>query len=416
MTTPPRPPSPSASTTGSRARFVAAILGVVVIAVAVGTWIWLRPHPPLPPLPDYSGVDPEVVTAITTARDDVTARPSSEQAWGRLGMVLLAHDFEEEAVVCFQEAERLGPRQPRWPYLQGLILVRIDPDAGILCFERAVERCADDPIVPRVRLAEALLERGRLEEAQTHLERAILRDPDSIYARFWLGRLALLRENWIAALEHLAACIEDKHARKLAHTLRADLWNRLGEAEKARAEQERAALLPDDVRWPDPFVSEVLELKRGLRARLESADSLTREGKTGEVIVLLEETAGKYPKSAETWMRLGDLWRISRRLDRAEESFRRATQVDPEAAEPWFRLGTVYQAQGQPREAADNFRRAIRLRPDHALAHFDLGHCLNALGDPPGAANEYREALRCRPDFTPAMTALTELESSRQSP
>src|SRR5213079_2958398 len=120
----------------------------------------------------------------------------------RLGMVLRAHDFDAEANRCFEEAERLDPREPRWPYLRGQTLVLTDPEAGILCLRRAVQCCGDSPTAPRLRLAEALLEQGRLDEAQSHLEQAARRDPR---ARLAWGRLALLREDWRGALAHLEA-------------------------------------------------------------------------------------------------------------------------------------------------------------------------------------------------------------------
>jgi tetratricopeptide (TPR) repeat protein len=407
MSTEPHPVVPAAGA-GRRRPWVIGAAGIAAVAaLALGYWLW--PRPPQPPLPDLADVDPEVVEAVTKARDAVGKAPSSGRAWGELGMVLRAHDFDDESSRCFEEAERLDPREARWPYFHGLTLILTDPDAGILCLERAVERGAYGPIEPRLRLAEVLLERGRLEEAQSHLEQALQRQPDNVRARLGLGRLALLREDWRGAVEHLAACLEDEHARTLACTLRAEAWNRLGEPERARADQERAGERHEDVRWPDPFVEEVLRLRCGLKARLETAGTLSGADR----LALLEQTVAKYPQSVQARLQLGELWRQLGRFDRAEQSFQEAVRADPDAAEAWFSLGVV-QAKDRPREAAESFRRAIRLKPDHAWAHFNLGHMLRTLGDPAGAADEYRAALRCRPDYAAARDALKELEAAEQ--
>jgi tetratricopeptide (TPR) repeat protein len=388
-----------------------AAAAVAALGLGVAGWLWTRGESAQPPLPDLTDVDAEVADAVRAARGAVLACPRAADAWGRLGKVLRAHDFDAEANRCFEEAERLDPREPRWPYLRGLALILTDPGAGIPCLERAVQRCGDSPPAPRLRLVEALLEQDRLDEAQSHLEQAARRDPANPRARLAWGRLALLREDWRGALERLESCLNNGHSRKLALNLRAEAWGRLGERERARAEQRRAAELPDDEGWSDPFVEEVLRLQQGLRPRIAHADELLRGGQLMEALALLVETADRYPKSVEAWLLLGEAHRRLGRMDRAERAFREAVRVAPEAAEAWFRLGCFQARLGQEREAAESFRRTIRLKPDHADAHFNLGHRLKLLGDPAGAADQFREALRCRPDYGPARDALNALEA-----
>jgi tetratricopeptide (TPR) repeat protein len=197
----------------------------------------------------------------------------------------------------------------------------------------------------------------------------------------------------------------------MALTLSAETWGRLGDPERARAERRRAAELPDDQGWSDPFVEEVLQLQQGLHPRLAHADELLQGGQFREALTLLADTVDRYPKSGQARLVLGEACRRLGRLDRAEQALREAVDVAPESAEAWFRLGSIQALLGREREAADRFRRAIRLKPDHAQAHFNLGHCLKVLGDPAGAGEEFREALRCRPDYTPAREALGRLEA-----
>jgi tetratricopeptide (TPR) repeat protein len=412
-----REPTPAPITSSPRlfCRRRLIVTALVVLVLSGGLYAWFRPRtsPTEPPGPDLAEVDPEVAEAITAAREAVLQHRASAYNWGRLGMVLRAHDFGGDANRCFQEAERLDPREPRWPYLQGLSLVLTDPASGIPCLERAAER-SGNVSAPRLRLAEVLLGQGRLDEAREHIERVQRREPNNRRVLLGLGRLAILREQWRIALHDLEPCTEDEHAGKMAHTLRAEAYARLGEPEKARAEERQAAQAPEDQLWPDPFVEEVLQLRCGLRFRLDRAAALFRSERYSEAVRLLEETVSRYPRSTGARLQLADTWRTLGQPERAEQTLLAAVQLDADSAEAWFRLGCIQALRKQPGEAADSFRRAIRLKPDHALAHFNLGQCLKQQGDPSGAAEEFRSALRCRPDYAAAQEALVDLEKKKR--
>lgn len=393
--------------------FVILCAGALVVfsVLSVTMWLVLRaPQRLEPPEPDLAEVDPEVAEAVTVAQEKVRQQPNQSALWGRLGMVLLAHDFHEEAQRSFAEAERLDPADGRWPYLRGLSLSLTDPDAGISCLRRAAEHCGDEPLAPRLRLAETLLNQGRLEEGERHLEQARKSDPHNPRVQLGLGRLAVLRGQWDAALEHLDSCTSDVHARRLAHTLRAEAWTRLAQPDKAREEQAQAAKAPEDQLWLDPFMEDVLRLRRGLSIRLQRANDLFAHQRYQQAVELLEETVECYPHATAARLLLGDVCRLWGRGELAEQTFAEAVRIDPESADAWFRLGCMQAVRGRPREGADSFRRTIAFKPDHADAHFNLGHCLKALGDTAGAMNAFRAALRCRPDHAPARQALREME------
>jgi tetratricopeptide (TPR) repeat protein len=358
-------------------------------------------------------VDPDVAEAITAACNKVRQQPNNGAVWGRLGMVFFAHDFQSEAVRCFAQAERLDPADGRWPYLRGLSLILTNPDASIPCLQRAVERSGDHPLVPRLRLAETLLNQGRLEEVEVHLEQARRMEPYNVRVQLGLGRLAVLRGQWRSALEHLDPCTHDVHAQRLAHRLRAEAWTRLGEPDKARAEQKQAAEAPKDHSWPDPFVEDVLLLQRGLPVRLQQAQKLFAQRQSQQAVQLLEETIQRYPQAASAPLLLGEFWRHLGRVEQAEQAFAQAVQIDPDSPDAWFRLGCIQAARGRMREATESFHRATNLKPDHADAHVNLGHCLQELGDAGRAADAFRAALRCRPDYERAQAALREMQKSK---
>lgn len=387
-----------------------AVSGATLLALAAAGGIWYTRSRPVhePPAPDLAGIDPEVVAFVKKERQQVVEHPGRAHGWGRLAMVYMANGFAPEADICLREAERLDPHDPRWPYLRATTLLRTQPDEGIELLKRAVERSGVKPLTPRLVLAEALLARGRLDEAETQLHRALQIEPKNHRALVGLARLALLREQWQTVLDQTAPCLDDPSARKEVRAMRARAWRELGQAKRASEERDQAAALPQDAAWPDPSTDDVLRLQRGLLARLGSADLLASAGYRERAIQNLEELARDYPHEVEVWIRLGKLQHELGANERAVKALKQAVQADPKAAEAWFRLGEA-QAGDQPRQAAESFDRAINLKPDHTEAHYERGLCLQKLDDRAGAATEFRAALRCNPAFKAAQDALAHL-------
>src|SRR5690349_4954245 len=131
----PEPPPPTAPPRAPRLpwRWVAAA-GAVLLAAVCG--IWLLRDDPLTRLPEFdlAAASPPVRRSIERAREAVRKSPRSGAAWGRLGILLRAHEFGPAANVCLAEAERLDPGQVLWPYILGVSLSITDPAAAAICF------------------------------------------------------------------------------------------------------------------------------------------------------------------------------------------------------------------------------------------------------------------------------------------
>ncbi len=388
----------------------AAVL--LLSAAALGVWYKRPHHSPQPPLLDLKGADSEVVEAIEEARRKVLRRPSA-QAWGRLGEVLLVHDFAVEATECLAEAERLDPHEPTWPYLQGWSLATHDPVRAIPCLQRAVRCTTVKEPTARLLLAETLLNQDRVDEAEALLHEVHQADSENARATVGLARVAMLRQQWQSARDMLKTCQNDPHARKCAHSLLAEVWNQLHDAKRARQEQREAGAAPPDQPWPDPYHDAMSELRRGVQARFAAITAAMQAHRFGDAIRLLQETLRAHPDSLEGWMRLGGMLTQAQRLEQAEACFQRAVRLSPDLAEAWSRLGTVQMLRHSP-QAGDSLRTAIRLKPDHAQAHYNLGQfLLREQGNQEAAAEEFRTALRCRPDYDPARQALKDMEKPK---
>jgi cytochrome c-type biogenesis protein CcmH/NrfG len=383
------------------------VIGLGALAVGVAVWlIWFRQPPaPTPPAIDLSRADPEVAAAVAKALDAVSATPRDAAAWGKLGMVLRAHDFDTDSVAALRVAEQLDPADYRWPYLQGLTLVLFEPEAGLDCLRRAAERAPSNRPEPRLRHAEALLELGRLDDAEAQVHD--LTDPRAQVVRV---RAAAERQDWMAVVNLSDPVRAELSCRKRIATLRGDAFQRLGLAD-ASLEWKLVAELPDDEPWPDPFVQEVERLRVGPSAKLRTVAALLDQSRGHEAILMLKDVVGQHPKAAEPRLLLGEVLNRAGAYADARETLLELTKQFPESVEGWFQLGVAEFQLGNTTAATKAFERVVELKPDHARGYFNLGHSRKKTNDRAGAVLAFEAALKCRPDYEAARDALKSVKT-----
>jgi tetratricopeptide (TPR) repeat protein len=406
-------PPPNPAPTRRRWALLGGVATAVLAAAGAGGYYLLRPAPPPVPAVDLSTADPEVAAAVTAAIDAVKADPRNGAAWGKLGMVLRAHDFDTQSVEALRAAERFDPDEPRWPYLQGLTLVLYDPDAGLACLERAAAKARDDRPEPRLRLAEVLLDRGRVAEAEEAARPVADRRAWDPRAGLVLARAAADRGDWAAVLERTEPIRNEPTARKRATLLRADALRRLGRTADADAEAARAAGMPDDEDWDDRYVREVERLQVGRKADLQQGALLLNAGRPAEAAAFLQRAVAKSKNPTPARLLLASALNQANDPAAARALAAEVLRTDPDSVEGWLQLGVAQLLLGDPQAAAESFERVVKLKPDYADGHLKLGHARKGLGDRSGAEKEYEAALRCRPDYEAARKALAELRGGK---
>jgi tetratricopeptide (TPR) repeat protein len=367
----------------------------------------------------------EVRRAIERARQEVLDNPRSGAAWGHLGMVLEAHLYEAEAGRCFAEAARLDPADPRWPYFRGLIALKYDPD-NALPFLRQAIACPHSPEqgpTLRLRLAEALLERRDLDEAEKLFRAEWRRAPDNHRAVFGLGLVAVARGDPKAAAGFLTAARASQDIRKRATAQLAALARARGdEAAAANYEKELAALPNDPLAWPDPLVEQIVRLQVGPRNRDQEIAQLEQKGRFAEAAkAYLEEievrpTGQAYVGAGVNLARLGDYDRavpllregVRRGRDNTNAHYTLSLVLFSRAEKEWQQRPGSARAREWFREAIVHARRATELKPDHARAYLHWGLALKYLGQAGEAVAPLRKGVACRPGEIELQLALGE--------
>jgi tetratricopeptide (TPR) repeat protein len=407
------------------------LLGAMVAAaLGVGGWLtWRWYTTPVPPQVSLDGASKAVAGAVEEAREEVRRQPRSAQAWGKLGMVLTANGYPEPGAECFEQAERLDPHDPRWPYLRGLQYLsgsasrgEARPQEGIPLLRRALAsaRGTEECVVIRFRLALALIEDGQLDEAGRHLD--ALDDIESARARSRFGRglLAIARDDRAAARAHLSTLTDHTCARKKACALLAGLVE--GDESLARDYRSREAGLPQDEPWPDPFDADLWAHLMDRKGRLAQVKALQEQGRHAEALAMLRKFAAEAP-DAEICTTLGYTLCRAGELEEGTEMLRAAISFDPQNVRAHHFLGTGLLLRGEKksreaggREAAREFfrqavaaeDRVLAVEGDHGYAHLTRGRALKGLGRTDDALAALRRALLCRPDLAEAHLELGE--------
>jgi tetratricopeptide (TPR) repeat protein len=409
-----RPTETAHRTLSRRRRWL--LVALVLLAAGAAGWWWLRrPALPDPPMPADIQSD-EVREAIATARKAVLAAPRSEAAWGHLAEVLLAQQFDREADACLITAMRLNPREPRWLYARCIIALKRDPDHAVEMLRHATEvaDAASSPVyskAARLLLAEALLERGDLDEAEAEFRAVEARAADDPRVALGLGLVAFERGDDATARQYLSATLNSPHARKLATSRLAQIAHRRGEKAEAAQYDRIWAKLPNDQPWPDALLDDITSMAVGQRGWERQVKYLEQEKRYREAAELYLQRAERHP-SVEDYTGAGMNFARLREYDRAFALLQQAVQLDPNNANAQYTLALVMFARAERewestpgaeqlktwlRQAMEHAKRAAELRPGHGKTYMVWGMALVFLGEPEQAIAPLRMGVACQP-------------------
>lgn len=352
---------------------------------------------PEPPVVAMDDLDPALRSTLATARQRLLTNRISALAWGRYGQALDAADFGTAAQRCYAEAGQREPDSARWPHLLGLRQLREQPDAALENLGRAVKLSGPTNDASRLRLAQALIERGRTGEATQVLQALLTAFPYHPAARLELARASLSLGNAEAIPTMLAPCLTNPFTARSSHILLGQVRLRQGQADAAAKHSEIAASLPKPFDWPDPFLREVQGLRLDARKQAEQANALLVQKRLPEAETVVSNLLARVPEDPEALLLLGRIRLQQRRCADAEAIFVRHLTLRPESPNGQMQLGMACYCQSKWQEAATAFERAIVLKPDFAQAHYNLGLARLRLGETNAAMASLHEARRLEP-------------------
>ena len=223
------------------------------------------------------------------------------------------------------------------------------------------------------RLAEMYWKAQRIHDAVTEAQEILKRDPDNVQSRRLLGRIYLRSLGDVSAgngqSETVSKAIEQYHEinRLDPSDTESALWlarlYRL-KNEHDKAEQVLKAILKTDPE-NEPAVEQLTQL-------------LMDEGKSTEAVTLLEGITSR-SSSAVLLDLLGDAHTQAHELAKAEEAYRKATELDPSEPSHQRGLGQTLLAEEKYPEALKVYEKLSDLMPDDSDVYLRIAQIYREL-------------------------------------
>ncbi|MDX9880368.1 MAG: tetratricopeptide repeat protein [Sedimentisphaerales bacterium] len=227
-------------------RYRAAVLhAALLVALTVAAHIQVVPYEPQPAQRHllratcYRLAD-QIDLAIEECRAATDLDPNSEEGHRRLGDLLMTRGDYRQAVVHYEQADRLRPGRFDVHYnLATAFSALDDPEQAIEHLRQAV-RIQPQSADTHYRLAGLLRRQGQIEEAIASYSRAVECREDHAKARRDLAALLLSQQRPTEALALLRWLAEHQAADADAYNLMGIAWKSLGNLDEAVASYRRA--------------------------------------------------------------------------------------------------------------------------------------------------------------------------------
>lgn len=234
---------------------------------------------------------------------------------------------------------------------------------------------------------------GRLDDAETVLQRVLASNPRHPDALQLLGMIARQRGDQAAAVQLFRQSLE-------AQPHQPHVLNNLGNALAALADHAGAA----------EAYRQALALQPGYEdARINLALALISSGAPSEAAALLGPLLRAQPMLARAWAVLGQSFAASGDQTQAIGAYRSALRLKPDHG-PWLHnLAVALRLSGRADEAIPLFDRCASRSPDDPRIHYNRGHCLQDLARMNEAATAYRRAIALAPTAIDMHDSLSRL-------
>jgi len=338
--------------------------------------------------------------AVAGAYRDAKARPADPGAAGSLALLLHAWELWEAAHQAYARTAALAPRAFDWPYLDACVLQRLARHADAAARLREALAISAGYLPARVRLAEALLEAGQIDESRRLFEGLVETPASQPQALFGLGRIAAAEgrhEAAAALLTRALALFPEWGAAQYSLALSLRTLGRRDEAQRALERHARFG-----ARWPaveDAVLARVEALRDDAGARLRRGLKFADAGDSTSAIRELEAALELDPSLAVAHEGLIKLYARSKDWARAEAHYSAAVAMGFNLADLHYDYGVLLGLQEKWDLAADAYRRALAVNPQHALAHNNLGQLHERERRFDAALEAYRRAIDSQPTF-----------------
>ncbi|MGH7495729.1 MAG: tetratricopeptide repeat protein [bacterium] len=379
-------------------RWLIAGIGLGVILIT-GFWdfrLRLLSNKSAIPDPDYAGTEAPVMEKLTQLRKEVERDPKSARHWGKLAMNLYVHDFQREAIPCFQQAATLDPKEFRWSYYCAFALSEAGSPEALVWYERS--RALNPNYTPgQVRCGQALLAAGELEKAEVSFQTALNGQPKLPHAYLGAAKIALERNDLPAAREYALKALTLAPRFREARSIIAETYRRSHDMANAEHHMQLAEKLPAKMEMPDPVFTEMsAEGVSSFWRRMRASRHLAA-GRYDQAVHELQLALAVRP-DAEAHNNLGMALQYQGEFSAAAEHYRQALVLNPGYVEALNNLSVALFETGQIAEAIAQVEKAVQLDSTLPDAYLNLGTFCKRAGRTAEARHAFQQGMRHAPN------------------
>ncbi|MGI8672591.1 MAG: tetratricopeptide repeat protein, partial [Luteitalea sp.] len=284
-----------------------------------------------------------------------------------------------------------------WWALSGLLATRLARHDEAAEYFATAGRLQPSSLLT-LRRADALLESGRIDEAQVAYTAALDLPDAEAPARYGLGRVAAATGDGVTARTHLERALALVPVFGAAHYALAQLQRKAGDVAGARLSIERQQRCLSC--WPmppDPWAARLAEVRTDASAVLQRGLSLVGRAEDARVIAAHEQALARDPVLVQAHTNLITLYARTGNLAAAERHYQSALASGTHGAEAHRNFGLALLAANDAPRAEPVLRQAIDSNPHDAEALNGLGMLLEAGGRAADAEAMYQRAIAANP-------------------
>ena len=208
--------------------------------------------------------------------------------------------------------------------------------------------CTSGNFIAHNNLGNVLLQKGQVDDAMIHFQKALQINPDYADAHINLGNTLLQKGRVDDAIAHCQTALQINPRLAGAH-------NNLGNA-------------------------------------------LLKKGSVDEAIAHYQKALQIKPDFAEARINLGNAFFQKGQVNEAMVQYQTALQIKPDSPDAHYNLGNALLKKDRVDEAITQYQQALQIMPGNAKAHYNLGNALLQKGRVDAAIAQYQQALQIKPD------------------
>jgi tetratricopeptide (TPR) repeat protein len=284
--------------------------------------------------------------------------------------------------------------------------------------------CTSNNVVAENNFGNALLDKGNIDGAIAHFQKALQIIPNHSEAHYNLGNALFRKGDVSGAIVQYQDALRRKPRDEKTHYNLGVAFLQQSDVNEAISEFQTALqITPDDIvvlnnlgnaDFQEGNVDQAIRnYQQALKINPNDAKIhynlgvvLTQKNDLDGAIAHFQKSLQNKPDDTAVMNNLGDVLFLKGDVNTAIGEFLNILQIKPNDANARYSLGVAFLQEGNLNGAISNLQETLRIKPNWAEAHYNLGNSLIGKGNTEEAMVHYEKAIEIKPDYSDAQNNL----------